>query len=72
LTEEAAPLYRRALHPIAELKKNDAYAEAAGIVRVVRDLLTGLGREGEFAEWLTEVRLAHKPKRNFMKLLDAL
>jgi uncharacterized Zn finger protein len=65
-------LYKRAVHPIAELKKNDAYAEAAGLVRAVRDLLKGLGREREFGDWLAEVRLAHKPKRNFMKLLDTL
>jgi tetratricopeptide (TPR) repeat protein len=70
--EAAVALYKRAVHPIADLKKNDAYAEAAGLVRAVRDLLEGLGREGEFGDWLAEVRLAHKPKRNFIKLLDTL
>ncbi len=70
--EAAIPFYKRAVHPIVDLKKNDAYAEAAGVMRAVRDLLEGLGREREFGDWLAEVRLAHKPKRNFMKLLDAL
>ncbi len=70
--EEAIALYKRALHPIVDLKKNDAYAKAAGIVRAVRDLLQGLDRGAEYAGWLAEVRLAHKPKRNFMKLLDQL
>ena len=30
------------------------------------------GKEDELRAWLAEVRRAHKPKRNFMKLLDAL
>jgi len=29
-----------------------------------------LGQSGEFAGYLESVRAAHKPKRNFMKLLD--
>jgi uncharacterized Zn finger protein len=70
--EVAISLYKRAIHPIVEVKKNDAYAEAANIVRAVRDMLAGLGRATEFGDWLAEVRLAHKPKRNFMKLLDGL
>ncbi len=70
--EEAIILYRRALHPIVDQRRNDAYAEGAELMRAVRDLLRGLGRAGEFGDWLAEVRLAHKPKRNFMKLLDAL
>lgn len=41
-------------------------------MRAVRELLKMLGREREFGDWLAEVRLAHKAKRNFMKLLDAL
>lgn len=69
--EEAIPLYKRAVSPIVELKRNDAYAEAAAVMRAVRDLLKTLGREREFGAWLAEVRLAHRAKRNFMKLLDA-
>ena len=71
-TEEAVSLYRRAVNPIVELRKNDAYADAAKAMRAARDLLKALGREREFGNWLAEVRLAHKPKRNFMKLLDGL
>jgi hypothetical protein len=29
-----------------------------------------LGREADFAAYVSSVRAAHKPKRNFMKLLD--
>ena len=69
---DAIELYKRAVHPIVELKKNDAYAEATGAVGAMRNLYKALGREREFGDWLAELRLAHKPKRNFMKLLDAL
>ena len=29
-----------------------------------------LGRKADFAPYLESVRAAHKPKRNFMKLLE--
>jgi tetratricopeptide (TPR) repeat protein len=70
--EEAIALYRRAVEPIVERKNNQAYAEAATVLRAARELYRELGRAREFGDWLAEVRLAHKPKRNFMKLLDAL
>lgn len=70
--EAAIPLYKRALDPIVNLKRNEAYAEGAQIMHAVRKLLRALRREQEFGDWLAEVRLAHKPKRNFMKLLDAI
>ncbi len=35
-----------------------------------RELMVRLGRKAEFTSYLDEVRAAHKPKRNFMKLLD--
>jgi hypothetical protein len=38
----------------------------------VRGLLAALGREGEFASYLADLRVRHRRKRNLMKLLDAL
>lgn len=70
--DAAISLYKRAIHPIADLKTNSAYAEAADIARAVGKLLKAANRAKEFGDWLAEVRLAHKPKRNFMKLLDTL
>ncbi len=68
--EDALPIYQRQVEPTLDRKNNDAYAEAMGFLRKVRELMIRLGREAEFTNYLDKVRAAHKPKRNFMKLLD--
>ncbi|MEK7667457.1 MAG: hypothetical protein AAB409_02290, partial [Gemmatimonadota bacterium] len=52
-------------------KNNEAYAAAIGLLRAVRRVLVRLKRETELLRYLDSVRAAHKPKRNFIKLLDA-
>ena len=59
------------VEPTLERKHNEAYREAIGLLRKVRVLMVRLGRVNAFASYLESVRLAHKPKRNFMKLLAA-
>lgn len=68
--QDALPVYQRQIEPTLARKNNEAYREAIGLLRKVRGLMTRLGREAEFAPYLTSIRVAHKPKRNFMKLLD--
>ena len=68
--EDALAVYEAQIGPTLDRKNNDAYREAIGFLRKVRGLLIRLGRESEFGDRLTALRLAHKPKRNFMKLLD--
>lgn len=68
--EDALTVYRERVEPTLAQKNNEAYRAAIGLLRKVRALLTRLGRESEFGDHLTALRLAHKPKRNFMKLLD--
>jgi uncharacterized Zn finger protein len=68
--EDALAVYQAQVEPTLAQKNNDAYREAIGLLRKVRGLLIRLGREPEFGDWLAALRLAHKPKRNFMKLLD--
>ena len=51
-------------------KNNEAYREAIGLLRKVRELMIRLDQEFEFPRYVESVRAAHKPKRNFMKLLD--
>jgi len=67
--EDALPVYQRQIQPTLNRKNNEAYREAIGLLRKVRGLMVRLGRETEFARYLESVRAAHKPKRNFMKLL---
>ena len=68
--EDALTVYRERVEPTLVQKNNEAYRAAIGLLRKVRGLLIRLGRESEFGDHLAALRLAHKPKRNFMKLLD--
>jgi uncharacterized Zn finger protein len=51
-------------------KRSEAYCEAIGRFRKVRALLIRLGQPSDFDAELPALRLAHKSKRNFMRLLD--
>jgi len=68
--EDALPIYQRQLEPVLDRKNNEAYKEALGFLRKIRELMAQLGRESEFAHYVSRLRAAHKAKRNFMKLLD--
>jgi uncharacterized Zn finger protein len=69
--EDALAIYQKQIDPTLERKNNDAYKAAVGLLRKVRGLMVHVQRPEEFAGYLQSVRAAHKPKRNFMKLLDA-
>ena len=69
--EDALPVFQARFEPTLQRKHNEAYREAVGLLRKARALMVRLGRGGEFVSYLESVRLANKPKRNFMKLLDA-
>jgi uncharacterized Zn finger protein len=58
------------LVPTLDRKNNEAYWDAIGLLRKVQELMVRLERKDECTNYLNKVRAAHKPKRNFMKLLD--
>ena len=68
--EDALLVYRRHIDPTVNQKNNEAYREAVGLLRKIRELMVRLGREADFGRYLESVRVAHKPKRNFMKLIE--
>jgi uncharacterized Zn finger protein len=70
--EDALPIYQGQIDPTLDRKNNEAYRDAIGLLRKVRELMVRLGREAEFTNSLDKVRASHKPKRNFMKLLERL
>jgi uncharacterized Zn finger protein len=45
------------------------YEKATGRLKSTRGLMERMGQSREFAAYLGSVRVAHKRKRNFMKLL---
>ena len=69
--EDALAIYQKQIEPTVERKNNDAYKEAVGLLRKICGLMARVERREEFARYLQSVRAAHKPKRNFMKLIDA-
>lgn len=69
---EAIVLYRRVVPLIVEQTNNAAYEEAIKLVRRVGKLMGAQKRTGEAADYLAELRVRFKPKRNFIKLLDGV
>lgn len=70
--EDALEIYQRQIEPLINQKNNPAYEQATQYVSKVRELMQRLGRAAEFAVYLEGLRKAHKPKRNFMALLDRM
>lgn len=68
--KDAISVYQRAVEPTLARKNIDAYRSAVQTLRTIQRLMNGLGMEVEFQRYLEEVRTGHRPKRNFMKLLD--
>jgi uncharacterized Zn finger protein len=67
--EEVLPVYQQQVDTTLGWKNDGAYRAAISLLRKVRALLARLGREAEFGAYVQTVRAAHKPKRNFLKLL---
>jgi uncharacterized Zn finger protein len=68
--EDAIEVYKKWIGPIVERKNNQSYEEAAALIRKIRLLMNRLNLDTAFADYLQAVRMAHKPKRNFMKQID--
>jgi len=69
---DAISLYRRVVPPIVEQTSNSAYEEAIKLVRKVSGLMTTQNQARQFGDYLAELRMQFKPKRNFIKLLDGV
>ena len=70
--EDAMAVYRSLVEPAVRRMDNQSYREAAEFVRKVRKLLRRLGREEEWKQYIDVLRVNHRRKRNFMKLLEQL
>jgi len=68
--EDALGVYKKQIEPVISQKNDTAYRQVVNILENIRDLMGRLGRRAEFTQYIDSVRKTHKPKRNFMKLLD--
>lgn len=67
---DALAVYQKQIGPILEQKNVAAYGQAVDLLRTIQALMGRVGQEADFSRYLESVRAAHKPKRNFIKLLD--
>jgi uncharacterized Zn finger protein len=67
---DAITVYQRQVDRIINKKENWAYSEAVKLLKKIQKMMTPLGRDKEFLEFVADIRVRHKPKRNLMKLLD--
>ncbi|MGQ0763974.1 MAG: SWIM zinc finger family protein [Acidobacteriota bacterium] len=70
--DDAVPIYKEIIVTILKRANNSAYEEAIKLVRKIRELMIRMGRENEFGDYLTALRVEYKRKRNFMKLLEGI
>ncbi len=69
---DAITIYRDQIDPIVRLTNNDAYDQAADLLRRMRDLMARTGKQADFAPYLHALRKQHKAKRNFMQRLHGI
>jgi uncharacterized Zn finger protein len=70
--DDAISLYRRVIPVIVDEAKNSAYEEGVRLVRRIGGLMKAQNRLRAFGDYLAELRVQFKPKRNFIKLLDGV
>jgi len=69
---DVVPVYQKQVEALINQKNNRTYREAVKLLGKIRDLMTRLERGDQFPAYLTGVRTAHKPKRNFVQLAARL
>ncbi|MHB1272703.1 MAG: DUF6880 family protein [Rhodanobacter sp.] len=69
---DAISLYRRVVPPIVEQTNNAAYDEAIKLIRKAGGLMKAQQQSSQFGDYLAELRVRFKLKRNFIKLLDGV
>lgn len=70
--DDAIAIYREQINPIVRLTGDQAYDQAADLLRRIRGLMARAGRSGEFAAYLQALRIEHKAKRNFIQRLETV
>ena len=69
--EDAIAVYSEQLKPALQWAQQSAYGKAVHILRKIRQLMMRIGKQAEFVSLVESIRAQYKPRRNFMKLLDA-
>lgn len=65
-------VYQPQVEPIVQRTNNQAYIEAIRLIKKIGGLMKQLGRDKEFAEYVSSLKIKYAPKRNFIKLLSRI
>ena len=68
--EDAVPIYQKEVENLLNQKHNQAYRESVKLLRKIGALRKTLKQDAQFNSFVADVHARHKPKRNFIKLLD--
>lgn len=68
---DALAIYKDEIEPTLDQKCNEAYHRATEFLKKIRNLMLKLDQESDFHQYLSSVKTVHKPKRNFMKILNS-
>ena len=69
---EAVAIYQERIGPIINLTNNQAYDQAAGLLRRISALMVRNGKSAGFGPYLDTLRVQYKAKRNFMQRLEVV
>lgn len=67
----AAFCWQRLVEPTINQKNNGAYDEAVQMMLKVGKWMQQAGKEPAFRQWIQEIRMRHKPKRNLMQRMQS-
>ena len=70
--EDAIAVYRRQVAHLVQQTNNHSYEEAITLVKKIKPLLTRCRSASSVGDYLAELRVTFKAKRNFMKMLDQI
>lgn len=70
--QDAISLYRRVVPPIINRTNTAAYEEGIVLIRKIGGLMKAQNQQAVFDEYLAQLRVQFKLKRNFIKLLDTV
>lgn len=70
--EDAIAVYQRQVAHLVQQTNNHSYEDAITLVKKIKPLLTRCRGTSSVGDYLAELRVAFKAKRNFMKMLDQI
>lgn len=70
--QDAITVYRRQIARLVQQTNNHSYEEAIELIKKVKPLMMRVSGASSVSDYLAELRVIFKVKRNFMKMLDQL